>query len=482
MNIGSGRSSLAHSAISTPADYQGFGVSDHRLNEESTLTRGCGGVGIIWKKSLQVSPITNVQSDRMCAIRISMSESSCVNVICVYLPSTDHSDSEFRAYVNDLASLIGALEASGPIIILGDLNAHLDDRSSCNTRRNLLLDTICSCDLFDVSSSSISSGPGYTYFSGGNKTTVDYILANKSISHLITNCYTHIHHDLNFSDHLPLSVVLRVGQLAENTTTERSRVNWKKATQDDSIPLYSREVSNAVLPLLSSTFQSVDDLNSEIISVCSILTNADSKHLPSLRPRKAKPSKPHINDPELRLLCKQSRKVWEKSAGRPCEGQLYEDKRDSKKKVRQFVTSCRARSERVKIQSRDLLFKENNRNQFKSSTTKAECRGHKIGSDICTDSQVIADHFCDHFAKLAVSSPSSPVPLRNAASDVSRIEVTSFLSYDNILDYEILVEEIEGALKTIKLGKSGGVNCLDPEHIYFGGDTLKLWLQQNLLP
>ena len=382
--------------------------------------------------------------------------------------------------MNDLASLIGALEASGPIIILGDLNAHLDDRSSCNTRRNLLFDTICSCDLFDVSSSSISSGPGYTYFiiSGGNKTTVDYILSNKSISHLITNCYTHIHHDLNFSDHLPLSVVLRVGQLAENTTTERSRVNWKKAIQDDSIPLYSREVSNAILPLLSSTFQSVDDLNSEIISVCSILTNAASKHLPSLCPRKAKPSKPHINDPELRLLCKQSRKVWEKwkSAGRSCEGQLYEDKLDSKKKVQQFVTSCRARSERAKIQSRDLLFKENNRNRFKSSTTKAECRGLKIGSDICTDSQVIADHFCDHFAKLAVSSPSSP--LRNATSDVSRIEVTSFLSYDNILDYKILVEEIEGALKTIKLGKSGGVDCLDPEHLYFGGDALKLWLKK----
>ena len=136
--------------------------------------------------------------------------------------------------------------------------------------------------------------------------------------------------------------------------------------------------------------------------------------------------------------------------------------------------SCRARSEHAKIQSRDLLFKENNRNRFKSST---ECRGLKIGSDICTDSQVIADHFCDHFAKLAVSSASSP--LRNAASDVSRIEVTSFLSYDNILDYEILVEEIEGALKTIKLGKSEGVDCLDPEYIYFGGDALKLWLKKT---
>ena len=458
-------------------DYQGYGVSDSRLNEKSVLTRGCGGVGVIWKKSLQVSPLTNMQSDRICAIRISLSESSCVNLICTYLPSTDHSSDEFCTYVNDLASLISALEASGPINILGDLNVHLHDKSPSNTRGNVLHDVIGSCDLCVVSSSSISTGPGYTYFSGSNRTTVDYILANTGISHSIAKCYTHNHHELNFSDHLPISVVLGVGHLSETTTTESPKVNWKKAVQDNLLPLYSQEVSNAVLPLLSSTFQSADDLNNEIITVCSILTNAASMHLPSIRPRKPK-AKPYIKDPELRLLCKRSRKAWEqwKSAGRPCEGQLCEDKRDAKKAVRQFVTSSRARLERAKIQSRDLLFKENSRDRFKSSTSKAKCRGLKIDNDMCTDSQKIANHFSDHFANLAMSSPSSP--LRNAVSDISHIEVTSFLSCDDILDTEIMVEDIDGALKTLKLGKSGGIDLLDPEHIYYGGETLKLWLKK----
>ena len=58
-------------------DYDALGVSDHRLNEHSELVRGCGGVGIIWKKSLQVSPITNIHSDRICAIRVSLSQPSC---------------------------------------------------------------------------------------------------------------------------------------------------------------------------------------------------------------------------------------------------------------------------------------------------------------------------------------------------------------------------------------------------------------------
>ena len=35
-------------------DYDGFGFSDNRLHENTDLIRGCGGVGIIWKKSLSV--------------------------------------------------------------------------------------------------------------------------------------------------------------------------------------------------------------------------------------------------------------------------------------------------------------------------------------------------------------------------------------------------------------------------------------------
>ncbi len=95
---------------------------------------------------------------------------------------------------------------------------------------------------------------------------------------------------------------------------------------------------------------------------------------------------------------------------------------------------------------------------------------------MCTDPQEIANHFSFHFAILAMSSPSSP--LRNAASDISHIEVTSFLSCDDILDTEFTVEEIEGALKTLKVGKSGGIYLLDPEHIYHDGELLKLWLKK----
>ena len=49
---------------------------------------------------------------------------------------------------------------------------------------------------------------------------------------------------------------------------------------------------------------------------------------------------------------------------------------------------------------------------------------------------------------------------------------------ENIVDSDICVDEIESALKVLKLGKSCGIDCLDPEHIVFGGEIMKIWLKK----
>lgn len=50
-------------------EYHGQGRADSRLTETSdSCSRGCGGVGILWKKSFDVTPISDIQSDRICGI------------------------------------------------------------------------------------------------------------------------------------------------------------------------------------------------------------------------------------------------------------------------------------------------------------------------------------------------------------------------------------------------------------------------------
>ena len=53
------------------------------------------------------------------------------------------------------------------------------------------------------------------------------------------------------------------------------------------------------------------------------------------------------------------------------------------------------------------------------------------------------------------------------------MESLSFLNNEGVLDSEISVDEIEGALKSLKLGKSGGGDMLNAEHILYGGNVLK---------
>ena len=64
-------------------------VADERLGPTSDLTRGCGGVAILWKKTLRFSPITAIVSDRICGIRLFLMNSA------EWLPRDIHA--QFRA-------------------------------------------------------------------------------------------------------------------------------------------------------------------------------------------------------------------------------------------------------------------------------------------------------------------------------------------------------------------------------------------------
>ena len=47
-----------------------------------------------------------------------------------------------------------------------------------------------------------------------------------------------------------------------------------------------------------------------------------------------------------------------------------------------------------------------------------------------------------------------------------------------ILDVPFTLEEVDGAVRGLKLGKSGGYDHLQPEHLRHGGKLLIVWLQQ----
>ena len=63
------------------------------------------------------------------------------------------------------------------------------------------------------------------------------------------------------------------------------------------------------------------------------------------------------------------------------------------------------------------------------------------------------------------------------ASNVPQLEEKSFGHSDQVIDDDIDIKEIEGALTMMKTNKSGGLDGLKAEHKY-GGKHLKLWLKK----
>ena len=86
--------------------------------------------GILWHRSIAATPISGINSDRVIGIRFSMDDGdrSVVSVIGVYLPCLDQGVDCYRDHLVELERVISESELQGPVMVLGDFNAHLGER------------------------------------------------------------------------------------------------------------------------------------------------------------------------------------------------------------------------------------------------------------------------------------------------------------------------------------------------------------------
>ena len=70
------------------------------------------------------TPVGGISSDRICGIRFSVDDGdrSVMSIIGVYLPCLDQG---LDCYTEELERVFSKSELLGPVIVLGDFNAHL---------------------------------------------------------------------------------------------------------------------------------------------------------------------------------------------------------------------------------------------------------------------------------------------------------------------------------------------------------------------
>ena len=341
------------------SEYQGLGKADPRLTDTSlTCPRGCGGVGILWKKSFDVTPISDIQSDRICGIRIKRTtgdSKSWISILGVYLPCLDQGMELYRDSLVELERMVVESEQWGPVIVTGDFNAHLGPTWGSRAHKNsniqgvLLGEVLDRCKLHAVSLGEAVSGPDYTYHSGNSSTTVDYILADVEASSCVESCEVLEDTDLNMSDHLAISVTLSCDistQFAKDPNW--IRIDWAKAGKSDAMLNFQREVSNRLKPYIKRSRGNVDHIDQEIRHVAWLVNDAAQKTLPLLKPRRAN----RFRDKTLSQLCIRSKEAWRAwcREGRPVSGPSYDAKCALRREVRQRVKFCSAMEERKRVE------------------------------------------------------------------------------------------------------------------------------------
>ena len=473
-----------HKFLNVHPNMMGLVTTDKRLTPESHLTYGCGGIGILWRKSLKVTPVSGVDSDRICAISIDTT-SSPILVIGVYLPTSNSPIDEYRHCIHTIESLINR-HRNMTVIIAGDFNAHIGATGGPrgigdpNSQGLLLLDMIHNNDLYIPTLSCLSTGPLHTFFRGNTTTTTDYIIMDALHSNMVLTSTTIDNHPLNFSDHLPVAIHLSIPTPYCCTTHPTARLNWKAALEDGTVSAYAATVDEVIRPLLGKSYTSPAEVEDVLNLVSTNLSMAASSLITQGR-TKPRRKKRFSNDPELKQLSSKCKAAWRKwrDAGRPSAGPLYEEKKRLKKLTCYRAEECRATLERHSWEKREELFSSKDPKRFKTPLNKGP-RGERLMQDgnIISDALSVNDCWVQHFTEVFQSRAESNTNVSEAINQLDKLYHLSKMNCDGIIDDDVTSEEIQAAMKMLKSGKACGLDGLQAEHLIYGGPLLSIWLRQ----
>ena len=468
--------------------YDFTAISDKRLHASSDLTRGCGGVAILWNKALTCIPISVLDSDRVCGVRLLLPSvkgqaQHYLTILGVYMPSADQPQEVYTSYLETVEHAVSQFSNDGPLVLMGDLNAHLGSREhdslqqTCNSRGQQWLNLSESLSMHNISLCSLSSGPPYTYSSGSHTSTIDYVLGNDEALKGVSSCNTLEGHPLNTSDHLPIRCTFDLSHVRHPSSPAFPirHLDWYQAKKTGSVTQYARFCNEIVTPLLEKDYSSIEEVNDDIKAVCKKVTDAAN----NLIQRKKGTKNSRVKDPTLSHLCWKSRcafRRW-KEAGRPTCGSEWELRKKCKKEVKSYLNQCKAREERIHIQRRDKMFQQNHPNRFRNQHhQKTACNKLFSQDSLITDTNSLLKCWADHFSSLGQSQCSSNDFLRESQLLINDLASDSLNSCDNILYSEIDDEEVEFAINRLKRNRAGGADNVSPEHLKFSGTVFRKWL------
>ena len=206
------------------------------------MPRGKGGVGVALNSNL-AGKVTKLEdgNERILPILIKTQPSTCICLICVYLPtnnSSTHSYIEFGECLDILDNIINKYSRDYTIVLAGDLNATLLEPRTGNKHDTLLqqfvTDQNLHCPKYDAR----------TFFqhSGLGSSQIDYILSDQP--DMVTKYKIHDRYSTNLSSHTIVSAVLKIDGETKQNTCSRSGAIWKYQWNKMDMPKFQLSLAN----------------------------------------------------------------------------------------------------------------------------------------------------------------------------------------------------------------------------------------------
>ena len=207
----------------------GYTVSPVDASSGFLNGRPYGGVGFMWKKSIDYSiTILELEFDWVCGLKISAHKKRDLHFKCVFTFSKNDNREQYLDCLAKLQIIINNIN-SICITIVGDFNASLTTESAFSE----LLRSFCVDSNLSVVDVELLPSDSFSYVSSAWSTTswIDHIVCTADCR----SCITHVDilYDVIHSDHLPLHCAMDIRIIPETNDNNNNRpatIRWDNMT------------------------------------------------------------------------------------------------------------------------------------------------------------------------------------------------------------------------------------------------------------
>ena len=483
-----------HFLQSIHKDYQSYGVVARDPGKEGRRNISRGGVALMWHRSLGSDITTlDIDSDRICGIQYKICPNRYIYFIQVYAPCSNYPIHEYRDFVDVLQTLISAYAEMGIVIVMGDMNAHLQGQrfiKATDYRGEYLLGMMRYFDLVSINTLPIASGAQASFVSYGDlyESLIDHILIPSQRIDTVAYCKIQDDDVLNVSRHRPVICSLNIPQSDLVYDDRPSHIAWQKLDRSV-LQLYESELNNLLLEqpfgLYDNVYSCIDSRYNAIVDCIKTVSDATlprTKFLSYLKPYWNSSLK------DLHAAMRDKRRKWV-AEGRP-RGSMFSSFINYKEAKRLFRLQHRVCAENhllelnaeidqaAEVDSWFFWKKVNHCRQQSQTHAGSEIR---FDNRVCRDPVDIVSEWVFYFKKLYSESNSSHFdPVFKNSIDTKTSYILSELSHTCTQELEsITVDEVRKAVKQLQCNKACGYDGIFNEHLKNGG--LILYEQHAIL-